>query len=880
MILIWLRGLLSTRQGRLVGTAFGIAATVALFASIASFVVTSAATMTHRALAEVPVDWQILVRGVASDARVAAGVRDATRYDALVPVTFAEVRSLSAATHGTFQTTGAGVVVGMDERYAAAFPAEVRALVGTSSGVVVAQQTASNLRVGVGDTITIARRVGPPISVRVDGVVDLPNADSFFAAIGVPSSAAPQAPPDNVVLLPVRQWQTMFAAQARAEPKSVKRELHVRIAHDLPTDPGAAATRVAQMGRRVEALLAGDVVVGDNLAARLEGVRADALYARVLFLFLGLPGVVVAALITVAVASSGQLRRRREQGLLRIRGASRSDLARLAASEAAIVGIAGALLGVVVAVLSARLLGWFGLFDQRTLPWTLGAAVLGFTLAQLAVVIPALRDAQQTAQAARRTVERGTPPLWRRLYLDVLLLIVAFVAFAEMAATGYQVVLAPEGVPEASVQYQAFVAPVFFWIGATLLSIRIVEWFFARRDLLERSIRPLAENLSAAVASTLFRRRREIMQGVALIVLAFAFAASTAVFNTTYNAQERVDAQLTNGADVTVTLRSGNPASAMLAAIRAVPGVSAVALLQHRFAYVGNDLQDLFGIDAAHIGEATTISNAFFSGGSAAATMRELDRRDDGLLLSAETVNDFALRPGDRVNLRMQFSDGAYHLVPFHFVGVAREFPTAPKDSFFVANARYVSRMTGVPSAETVLVRTTDDPASVAARIRKVVGNARGLSVRDISEVERSIASSLTAVDLGRLTQVESAFAVAFVAGAAGLMLLLSLIERRRSFAILTSLGARARQVSVFIWAEALLYVVGGVAFGLAIGTGVALMLVKLLTGVFDPPPENLVFPLPYLTLITLAAIASVGIATGLTISTLRRGTAAALRDM
>src|SRR5205809_2460781 len=44
-----------------------------------------------------------------------------------------------------------------------------------------------------------------------------------------------------------------------------------------------------------------------------------------------------------------------------------------------------------------------------------------------------------------------------------------------------------------------------------------------------------------------------IATGTALVALAFAFAAATAIFNATYNAQLLVDAQLTNGADVTVT---------------------------------------------------------------------------------------------------------------------------------------------------------------------------------------------------------------------------------------------------------------------------------------------------------------------------------------
>lgn len=33
--------------------------------------------------------------------------------------------------------------------------------------------------------------------------------------------------------------------------------------------------------------------------------------------------------------------------------------------------------------------------------------------------------------------------------------------------------------------------------------------------------------------------------------------------------------------------------------------------------------------------------------------------------------------------------------MPFHYVGVVREFPTAPSDSFLVANAEYVADATG-----------------------------------------------------------------------------------------------------------------------------------------------------------------------------------------
>jgi putative ABC transport system permease protein len=232
------------------------------------------------------------------------------------------------------------------------------------------------------------------------------------------------------------------------------------------------------------------------------------------------------------------------------------------------------------------------------------------------------------------------------------------------------------------------------------------------------------------------------------------------------------------------------------------------------------------------------------------------------VLVSEETVRGFQLQVGDQLNLRLQSAaDHRYHAIPFHFVGVVREFPTAPKDSFLVANAGYVAKQTGTDAAEVVLLRTSGDPAEVAARARTVVASLPGPKVTDIGSTARIISSSLTAVDLHGLTRLELGFAVLMVAGAAGLILGLGLAERRRTFAILSALGAKNHQLAAFLWSEGVLVLVSGLLVGLVTGFGVAEMLVKVLTGVFDPPPEFLSVPWVYLIGLIAAAAISAGLA-------------------
>ena len=75
-----------------------------------------------------------------------------------------------------------------------------------------------------------------------------------------------------------------------------------------------------------------------------------------------------------------------------------------------------------------------------------------------AVLGPAWRDLRgSTVSAARAEVRRTSPPHWPRFGLDIIVLAASGVLFWLAGRTGYQIVLAPEGVPTISVSYWAFV---------------------------------------------------------------------------------------------------------------------------------------------------------------------------------------------------------------------------------------------------------------------------------------------------------------------------------------------------------------------------------------------------------------------------------------
>jgi len=323
---------------------------------------------------------------------------------------------------------------------------------------------------------------------------------------------------------------------------------------------------------------------------------------------------------------------------------------------------------------------------------------------------------------------------------------------------------------------------------------------------------------------------------------------------------------------------TAHPADA--ARLAGVSGVHAVEPLQHRFAYIGTDLQDLYGVRPDHIRNATALQDAYFQGASAAGLMHTLATKPDSILVSAETVKDYQLHTDDVIKLRLIDSRTKQpRLVAFHYVGVVTEFPTAPKDSFFVANANYVAQQSGTDAVGAFLVDTGGKhTTAVVHRIQSLLGPSA--TVTDIATARKSVGSSLTSVDLAGLTRVELTFALLLAAAAGGLVLALGLTERRRSFAIATALGAKARHLRGMIVSEAVVLAVLGLAAGGVLGTLLSEMLVKVLTGVFDPPPSVIAVPWFYLGSVAAITIAAFAIASAAAVRAAKRPAISVLRDL
>jgi putative ABC transport system permease protein len=857
-----------------------LAASVALLGGMLLFVGNSLRTVSASAVRSVPLDLQGPVSSY-EQARAVSG--EVARQPGVLQASAAATAPLAGGSHqgpNGLTSSGPGAVLAVPLDYGGHIHT-FRLLQGAlrPGAVVLDQQMAATLQAHIGDRVSLsAPGGGPPQSYPVSGVALVTAPDKLFQPLNPQLGPAPAQPPANVAIMPLETFASTMAKRiptialasvgANAQPGAqtgVQWQVQTQLDPVALSggSPSAALERATQTRNRIERVLPGRVQFVDNLSDSLNTAAGDALYAETLYIMLAVPGALIALGLAYLAALGTVDRDRRDLALLRARGARRRDLLVLAGLESAILGIVAGLLGTAAAFGAVSTLVTGGAHATTGRVLVIGAicVLLASAGAGAARVGASLSSLRNSVANGRRGTRREARPLWQRLYLDVLCLAVSGLIYWLTASTGFSAVVSPDSNPTLSLSVYMFFAPALLWIGATLLLVRLrgraLSWLIARM------VRGRASTRRAFLLVSAGRRGAAINRGLVVVGLLLAFGVNLGIFSATYNQQVKADAQLTLGADVTATAAPGVAARGNLATqVAAVPGVAAATGVEHSYAYVGPDLQDTYGIDASSFGKATSLRDSYFLHSSAQQVLARLRSTRDGIVVSKETITDFSLKNGDLLRLRvLDQRTGSFHVVPFHVAGIVQEFPSAPKDSFMVANLSYLESVTHAGGPNVVFAKASGYPPDVARRVAAATSSL-GAKVDNISNQSSRTSSSITTVDLTGISHIEQAFAIILAAAAMALFVALGISERRQEFATMAAIGAPLSRISAFLWTEAA--IVLSVGLGLAVGLGWLLsqMLVAILQHVFDPPPDTLAVPWSFLGGLAGAAILATLLAT------------------
>ena len=464
-----------------------------------------------------------------------------------------------ALTAGAVSMGDALKIVVIDSAYLTTFP-----VIRLTDGVyqpgtaLLSQPAADLLSVGLGQhTLLHLPGSATPVDLTVGGIADLssPATDPLFASRNSATAGEIAAAP-YVLVVDFHTFQTSIMPALRADAAAASGsagtsatvlgppvvEVHVAVSHEmLANDPAAALINTRALRRSIERVAPGGIKALDNLSDSLTLVQGDATLAKVLFLFLGLPGVLLGAYLSRYAGGLLAGAQRRDRAMLRARGFRPALLMRALAYNALALAALGAIVGLALGLVALILL-FGGLRTFAVSPegsaLTIGLSVLVALLTvSLGLYLPARRALTREVAEERREVQVERAPFWMRIRADVALLVVAaFVGIVTILAGGYK----PTGAEGQSVSLSFYVllAPLCFWIGATLLAVRL--FLFALGHW--RGRRPVGARRPGVLRTTLLTglRRRPLAaaSGVIALTLAVAFGTSLAIFAQTFRDRE------------------------------------------------------------------------------------------------------------------------------------------------------------------------------------------------------------------------------------------------------------------------------------------------------------------------------------------------------
>ncbi len=873
----------------------GIALAAALMTSVLLFGTASGSTVTRRALETLPVDAQVVLQPTSDPAAVLQAISADPAVSAALPFELAWFDTARLDKSGTATQTSTGALVAVDQNYVQTTGLFKPVEGSQASGqITVSRDLATNLGAVPGDSISFTLPGGGTAALTVSGIVDTIGADLILGPVDAAHRTNGANPLTNVAVtdratldaiaatIPVGAvkstpdtGQSGTGSPVTSPEPAVRREVHLKYDHaQLPGDPVAAQTWLDTVRHRIEIQGAGAFSVVDDAAASLEPVASDLLWGQILFVFLALPGVLLALATSRFAADATAEATRRHMALLRARGASVGQVARVLLGSSAAVGLIASFVG----SLAGAALAWirFGADLASVDPISATVRAIAFSvvvttlLATLAAAFPLREQLRAEVVLGRQELQRVRAPFWQRYYLDIAAMVAAVAIFVFTGGTGLHPVFNAEGNPTVQLALTSFLAPFLLWLGVTLFLLRIATALL-RRGVGVRWLRAILGPGGELAARSLQTRAPAAARTVVLLALTVSFATSLLVFDATYRQQQRVDAELTLGADLKISPTTS--ATVTDVATVAGPGVEIATPFVDRIVYVGTEAQDLLAIDPATLPKAAPLADSFFEGTTADAAMAALLAQPDAILVSSETAKDYSIVPGDHLMIRVPDAHGVLQTVTFQMAGIALEFPTAPKDAFLVANLSYVSSQTNNNNISYILARASADPAAVAEQLQAQLGSA--WQVADLNTTSARLANAITSVDLAGLVFIELVFAVLIGAIGSGLFLLAELSVRRRELATIEAIGAEPRQLRNAIGGEILVMGLAGILAGLIVGGLVGATLLQTLAGLFDPPAE---FPaLPFAALAGLILAVALGLGAAVLIASRALGRQAVL---
>ncbi len=780
---------------------------------------------------------------------------------------------------GSLQSRGVAVpgpvrVFAFDRRYRDHYPS-IRVVAGSfrPGAAVLSAEASRSLAIAPGGSVQLSLPAGRELALPVSGVADLTRARPLFASRRSRTLEEFLYVPQSIVVSPAVFSRSVIPAMraASAELGGVVKslpseEVDVLVERGrLHSAPAAAQAQTLAVARSIQRIAPRQDYLIDNVSNTLMVASADAAVGKRMFFFLGLPAILLAALLAAYAGGVLAATQRREQAMLRLRGANRGHLMRVLGYRTLAVAGVGSALGVIAGFLCALAIVGSGELRQAEHGDLARSALIalagGMLVTALALFIPGRRALGREIGRERRELTLGEPPAWRRLWLDVALLAAAAVAEIVVLRTG--ALDSPPGSVFAgrsvSLPSYLLLVPLLAAAGGVLLATRVLLAIAVRLPVAARGV------ATGLLLRSLRRRPWDVGAGIVALGLVIAFGTGLSAFAATYNAAKRADAGFVVGSDLRISPGT-RPRTAAYASRLRVAGIEGVTPV---VSGLGNSLTigtykrartDLAAIDPATFGGAARIGDSAFTGGSPEAALAALRADPRGVLVDATTAEDLGIEVGDRVRLVLALGTPRETSARLRVAALFTRFTGFARPPNVVVGLAAYTAATHDARVGFFLARTRDHSDAGLARavsaLRAGPGARAPLAIETTSAALGDDQSSLTALDVHGLVDLGSLFTLLMSAAVIGIFVFGLILQRRREYVVLRAQGMHSGGVRSLVLGEVALVATGGLATGLVAGAASAVLLVQVLRGLFILRP-GVAVPVSGLAVLVLATAAA-----------------------
>ena len=543
-------------------------------------------------------------------------------------------------------------------------------------------------------------------------------------------------------------------------------------------------------------------------------------------------------LISGIIARSQQ----RETSVLVSRGAGTVRVLWLVLVEEWLLIMLGVPLGLGAGMLIARGMGYTDSFldfiARDPLPvswqgvdvWLIAAALALAFIARLLPAVAAARTSIVEYETAYARPDKG--PLWRRAYLDFLLIVPTVYAYQQLGQQEAFALLAQGNASELYSDPLLVLAPALVILTASLL---IMRFFSPLMNLLDKLASLLPGTVFHLALRQLGRQGHSYLNPLLLVIICLGLGIYT------HSLAASVDEWLVDrikyqaGGDfrfqpITEGESGGGwtPELSWFAkrfdAQRAIRVGYYGARIEGLSSSTRRQAKRMMGVDRAEFASVSWF-RPDFADDSLGGLMNRLAAAPEAVLVSRAFLSEHLLRIGDRLDVWVILEPGISTRTDFLISGVYDYFPTVEQDEIvLIANLEYLHLIGGAVYAYEVWLRAPENDRGEEVRRELRIGGIETLRWHDVvgtlieekARLERvGVFGALTVGFLSAALMAVLAFLMHSYA---------SLRERFYQFGVLRAIGALRRQLIIQLAVEYAVLVLYGTAAGAVIGVWVSVL--------------------------------------------------------